>query len=167
MINGDSFISMLNLVENSSSILNMRKELDVPKPLIDADFKQYGGNSIPMKSMGIELFFKDSCKYTEKDKGVYGNGDVVFSGVVFSYNSKISAPLNLQMGDSYEVVVEKLGRSQDYDTKRFPQKVWKFTREDGEKYLLYGFFEKDYSALISLRISAYTPQVEKLIPHIS
>ncbi len=166
MIDGNKFIDMLYLSQTDESVINMRKELNVPKPLIDKKFKQYGGNSIPMEDIGIELFFKDGCKYDGNDTGVYGKGDIVFGGITFSYNSKISAPFNLKMGENYDTVLEKIGRSQDYDTESFPQKVWKFLKDDNKEYLLYAFFEDDYSELLNLSLFTYTPQVEKLLKHI-
>jgi len=33
-------------------------------------------------------------------------------------------------GDNLEEVVKKIGKEQTYNTKRFPQKVWKFKRYD-------------------------------------
>ena len=163
MITGNDFIDILYLSEMDEKVLNMRKELDAPKPIIDKDFKKYGGNSIPIENLGVELFFKDACKFDENDNG---KGDIAFGGVMFSYNSKIEPPFNIKMGDNLEEVVEKIGREQDYNSKRLPQRMWKFKREDQKDYLLYAYFEKDYSEVLSIRLITYTIQVEKAIKHI-
>ena len=165
MLNGNDFIELLYLSEMDEKILVMREELGVPKPVIDKNFKQDGGNSIPMRNLGIELFFEDACRSNSDSKGPYGKGDVLFGGIMFNYGSKIESPFGIKMGDSYEKVVNKIGREQDYNNNMFPQKVWKIERDDEKIYLIYAFFEKDYSEVLNIKVLTYGKAVEKLPKH--
>ncbi|MBU3013279.1 hypothetical protein KO488_00825 [Poseidonibacter lekithochrous] len=164
MITGNDFIDILYLSEMDEKVLNMRKELDAPKPIIDKDFKKYGGNSMPIENLGIELFFEDPCDYDNNE--IYKKGDIYFAGISFAYNTKIEPPFNIKMGDNLEEVVNKIGKEQTYNTKRFPQKVWKFERDDGKLYLLYAFFDKEYSEVLNIKVLTYGKAVEKLPKHI-
>ena len=166
MIRGNDFIDILYLSEMDEKVLNMREELNAPKPIVDKDFKKYGGNSMPIENLGIELFFKDFSRVMEESKGPYGKSDIIFGGIMFSYNSKIEPPFNIKMGDNLEAVVKKIGKEQTYNTKRFPQKVWKFERDDGKLYLLYAFFDKEYSEVLNIKVLTYGKAVEKLPKHI-
>ncbi len=158
MIVGDSFIDMLYLNVNDDNIIEMRKELDVPRPLIDKKFKEDGGNSIRLDNYSIELFFTDICKF--QNEALENSGDIIFSQIDFSYQSNIKLPLGLFMGDSYDLIVKKIARSEDYNNDFLPEKIWKFHRNDGKYYLMYAFFEDDFSELISLSLATYDDKVE-------
>nr|WP_275855349.1 hypothetical protein [Sulfurimonas sp. MAG313] len=165
MISGNYFIDLLYVDVREKNVVNMREELGAPKPLIDKDFKEDGGNSIELADYKVELFFKDSCRFDGRNSTSYGKSDIVFGGIVFGNHSKLEPPFGIEMGSNYEAVVKSIGREQDYNSKRMPQRMWKFTREDGKDYLLYAVFEKDYSEVLSIRLITYTKAVEKANKH--
>nr|WP_275855350.1 hypothetical protein [Sulfurimonas sp. MAG313] len=136
----------------------MRKELGVPKPLIDKKFKEDGGNSIRLDDYRVELFFTDICKFQSNIPE--NSGDIIFSQIDFSYKSKIRLPLGLVMGDSYDLVVKKITRAEDYNNEFLPEKIWKIRRNDGKDYLMYAFFEDDFSELISLSLATYDDKLQ-------
>jgi hypothetical protein len=151
------------LLDTDEKIIAMREALDAPKFLIDMRLKTDGGSSMVLDDHGVEIFYEDSSFFDGTDNGVYGNSDLVFSGVTFKRKSQIPLPFGIKTEESLDVVCEKMGREQDYNNDSLPQKVWKVIRQDGKIYLIYCYFTKDYSMLRSLNLFTYTEELEELL----
>jgi len=157
------FIDYIFLPVHDQKIIDMLQHFNAPMPLIDKRFKEDGGNSMELNDHGIELFFRDSC--TSHDTEIankYENGTIIFGGVDFKSNTKLTLPFGLDIKDDLETVINKLGRKPNYVNKRLPQKVWMFERGDNKQMLIYVYFRRDYSEISSISLFAYTPNVEYL-----
>jgi len=160
---GIEFIDYIFLPVHDQKIIDMLQHFNAPMPLIDKGFKEDGGNSMELNDYGIELFFGDACSFDDTETvDKYENGTIIFGGVDFKSNTKLTLPFGLEMKDDLETVINKLGRKPNYVNKRLPQKVWMFERGDNKQMLIYVYFRRDYSQISSISLSEYTTQVEYL-----
>jgi len=164
-IETNTLIDLLGLPENDIKIIEMRKALDAPKPLLDNFFKEYGGTSIPVDTHKIELFFADSSFYDGSDNGIYGNRDLLFSGILFREETTVPLPFGLEAEDALEKVYEKLGRKEDYhDDGIVPQKIWEFYTKDKKKALLYVIFDSGkYEKVAIVKVYLFEPEHEEVL----
>jgi len=165
-INGDTIVGLLGLSEDNHEVKEMMKELNAPKPLLDDFFIEYGGTSIPLEDYKIELFFADESTFDGTDTGVYGNADLIFSGIDFKTNPKyiISLPFNLSFEDSIDDVYDKIGRAEDYINQNYPQKIWEFRLKNDKRLLLYIMFNSGkYQNIFSVGIHLYSPEHDEVL----
>jgi len=163
-ISGDKLVELLGLPEDSKEIREMMKALNAPKPTLDDFFIDYGGTSIPLDEHKIELFFADGSTYDGTDTGVYGNADLLFSGVLLRNGTDISLPFGLRPSDSLENVYQKLDKTEDYDNKNFAQKIWEFNTPSGKRALLYINFDSGkYKKIFNVSIYLYEPEHDEVL----
>ena len=166
-IDKNTFVDLLGLPEDDSKIIELRKTLNAPKPLLDEFFKEYGGTSVPVDTHKIELFFSDESKFDDTDNGNYGNKNLVFSGTMFRKGTDLPLPFGLTPEDSLDDVYKKLGRTEDYNDTDFPLKIWEFYTKDGGKALIYVNFDSGkYKHVSIVNMYLFKPEHEEVLKDI-
>jgi len=168
-IDKNTFVDILGLPENDVKIIEMRKALSAPKPLLDDFFKEYGGTSIPLEEYRAELFFGDASKISAITMESYGNNELLFSGIDLKKDAKkmIPLPFDLTFKDSIDVVYDKLGKLENYVSKNSPQKIWDLKLKNGNNALLYIMFNSGkYKNISKISIYLYTPSLGEVLKDI-
>jgi hypothetical protein len=165
---GDKLVELLGLPEDNDEIIKMRKAYNAPKPLLDSFFKEYGGTSIYIDEHKLELFFSDSSFFDGTDSGIYGNNDLLFSGIVFRQGTDVAFPFGLTPQDALVDVYQKLDRQEDYDdTDMVPQKIWEFTTKNGMRALLYVIFDSGkYEKVAIVKVYLFDSEDEEVLEDI-
>ena len=114
MLTGNDFIELLYLPIEDNKVKNMMSEFNIEKPVIDKEFKEDGGKMIPVNNFNVELSFKDGYIYNSSK---YIHGEIIFGGISFLSNTKVFLPFSLSIGDSYEDIIKKLGKRENYTNK--------------------------------------------------
>jgi len=163
--NGDKIIGLLGKKIEDKQVREMMKSFGAKKPILDTFFKEYGGCSVLLEDHKIELLFADSSFYDGTDNGIYGQGDLLFSGVMFREKTDIRLPFGLMHSDTLEDVYKKLGRKENYYDEKgvVAQKIWEFTTNNQQRALLYVIFGSGkYENVAIVNVYLYEPEHDEV-----
>jgi len=166
-LNGDKIVELIGLPDYDDRVLDLLEALGEDRDTIDDNYER------TEEKYGIILDF-DYSKLNKKQKSD-SSGAKFLNSIEFYYNFK-KLPFGLDDTDSYDIVVQKLGKEADFistDKDDASHRYW-FFKERG--YLIWMTFEDDkLNEIYNLIVRTYEKPIKYglglleygITPHIS
>ena len=112
-ITKDTFMDILGLPEWDDRVIAVLKQLELEKPVVkEGEVYAY----LSSKKYGIDLMFDYDC-ITPEQKEMEENANLYLSQVSFIEETPLPLPFGIVLGDCYNTIVEKIGKTTDTEEK--------------------------------------------------
>lgn len=125
-IEGQTLIELVGLEASDERVLNALEALGMEMPTFDEKFEMEGRVAVYTDDESLDIVFMTS-------EGISQSGDPIVEQIDFYEETKASFPYSLHKSDSFETVVQKMGRKPDFCDKILGNsKQWVFPFGDTE-----------------------------------
>ena len=120
-ITKDTFMDILGLPEWDDRVIAVLEQLELEKPVVkEGEVYAY----LSSKKYGIDLMFDYDC-ITPEQKEMEENANLYLNQISFEENTSLLLPFGINMGDSYDTIVEKVGREPDIQASAYDERfMW-------------------------------------------
>jgi len=145
----DDFIEILGCSSDDVKVKKILSTLKLQSPMLE---KNKDTVWYEMDDTGYDLAFKDESIINDDEDADVGDGDLIFIAAYFRKLEQVELPYGITKDDSYQMIVEKVGRNEDRDHKLFNRKTWLFKYEKTVEYILFFEFDDSYLRIEKLGV---------------
>ena len=125
-IDGQTLVELVGLEASDEKVLNALQALGMEMPAFDEKFEMDGRVAVYTDDETFDIVFMENNEHSE-------SGEPIVEQVDFYDEKSVSFPYGLHKSDSFETVVQKMGRNPDFCSKRLSfSKQWVFPFKDRE-----------------------------------
>ena len=125
-IDGQTLVELVGLEASDEKVLNALQALGMEMPAFDEKFEMDGRVAVYTDDETFDIVFMENNEHSE-------SGDPIVEQVDFYDEKSVSFSYGLHKNDSFETVVQKMGRNPDFCSKRLSfSKQWVFPFKDRE-----------------------------------
>ena len=159
-IDGQTLVELVGLEASDEKVLNALQALGMEMPAFDEKFEMDGRVAVYTDDETFDIVFMENNEHSE-------SGEPIVEQVDFYDEKSVSFPYGLHKSDSFETVVQKMGRNPDFCAKSPMEWSKKWVFPFGNEELGIGVnFKKDMKSIDEIVVKKFNRENVKNSPFI-
>jgi hypothetical protein len=163
IIDGTRLVEALALPSHDKKVLSLLKELGLKRPMKD---ENYDGISTYAELDHAYFLFNESIITEKQRSNAYGKIDFYVKEISVKHKqTNISPPFDIEWGDNYDTVKQKIGKKADYGNEYTKeQKSWLLEDEEKIFFLRMIFDNTKFERLITYSMAPFNKDANYTMP---